>query len=157
MSDAEAYNMTSEDAAPLLLQDPATVPASDLTVKTKGQWVDLIIQVAGPLTQPHPMHKHSNKAFVLGSGVVAEAAAAMPNAFNLVNPPYRDGYTTKPAERKSSWMALRCQVVNPGAFLFHCHMQTHLSGGMAIVMLDGLMLGLAYRLSMRTTATELYR
>jgi hypothetical protein len=58
------------------------------------------------------MHKCPNKAFVLGSGVgafnystVAEAAAAMLNAFNFINPPYRDRYTTKPTERNSSWMA----------------------------------------------------
>lgn len=34
-------------------------------------------------------------------------------------------------------MVLRYEVVNPGAFLFHCHMQTHMAGGMAIAMLDG--------------------
>jgi hypothetical protein len=34
-------------------------------------------------------------------------------------------------------MALRYQVVNPGAFLFHCHIQTHVAGGMAIAIMDG--------------------
>jgi hypothetical protein len=34
-------------------------------------------------------------------------------------------------------MALRYHVENPGAFLFHCHMQTHMAGGMAVAMLDG--------------------
>jgi hypothetical protein len=34
-------------------------------------------------------------------------------------------------------MVIRYQVVNPGAFLFHCHVQTHMSGGMAVAMLDG--------------------
>ena len=34
-------------------------------------------------------------------------------------------------------MALRYQVINPGAFLFHCHIQTHMMGGMAVAMLDG--------------------
>lgn len=34
-------------------------------------------------------------------------------------------------------MALRYEVVNPGPFLFHCHMQTHMSGGMALAFLDG--------------------
>ena len=49
----------------------------------------------------------------------------------------RDGFTTIPAQGNSSWLALRYQVTNPGAFLFHCHMQTHLAGGMAVAMLDG--------------------
>lgn len=34
-------------------------------------------------------------------------------------------------------MVLRYEVVNPGAFLFHCHVQTHMAGGMAVAMLDG--------------------
>jgi len=34
-------------------------------------------------------------------------------------------------------MALRYEVVNPGAFLFHCHIQTHMAGGMAVALLDG--------------------
>ena len=49
----------------------------------------------------------------------------------------RDGFTTTPANGNSSWLALRYEVVNAGAFLFHCHLQTHLSGGMAVAMLDG--------------------
>ena len=53
------------------------------------------------------------------------------------NPTDRDGYTTLPAEGNSTWMALRYHVENAGAFLFHCHMQTHLAGGMALAMLDG--------------------
>lgn len=46
-------------------------------------------------------------------------------------------FTTSAAEGNSTWLALRYQVVNPGAFLFHCHIQTHMSGGMAVVLLDG--------------------
>ncbi|RMZ82076.1 hypothetical protein DV737_g2226, partial [Chaetothyriales sp. CBS 132003] len=131
----EAYNITRDDEVPLLFQDPADIANDEIIIRTKmGQWVDLILKVAGPLAQPHPLHKHSNKAFVLGQGVgnftystVAEAAAALPpGTFNFVNPPYRDGYTTSPAEGNSSWMVLRYHVENPGAFLFHCHVQTHL-------------------------------
>jgi len=146
LSGIDSFNASMEDAMPLLDQDPAQVPADDLIIKTKmGQWVDLIIKTQGPLAQPHPMHKHSNKAYVLGKGVgawnwssVAEAAAVLPNTtFNFVNPPLRDGYTTTAAEANNTWMALRYEVVNPGAFLFHCHVQTHMAGGMAIAMLDG--------------------
>jgi FtsP/CotA-like multicopper oxidase with cupredoxin domain len=146
LSGVNAFNMTNEDELPYLDLDPASIPTSDLVLKTTmGQVVDLIVKVQGPLAQPHPMHKHSNKAYVLGKGLgafnwstVAEAAAVLPpNTFNFVNPPLRDGYTTTPAEGNSSWLALRYEVVNPGPFLFHCHVQTHMSGGMAITLLDG--------------------
>jgi len=138
--------MTEEDATPLLFEDPSAVAASDLIVKTQsGQWVDLVVQVEGPIAQPHPLHKHSNKGFIIGGGTgswnwssVAEAEAALPaGTFNFQTAPYRDGTTTQPAEGSNAWVVIRYQVVNPGAFLFHCHMQTHLSGGMAIALMDG--------------------
>ncbi|KAJ9639586.1 hypothetical protein H2204_003656 [Knufia peltigerae] len=146
LSGVDGFNASMEDATPLIDQDPAKLPTDDLVLTTKmGQWVDLIIKTQGPLAQPHPMHKHSNKAYVLGKGVgpfnwttVDEAAAVLPaNTFNFVNPPLRDGYTTTPSESNNTWMALRYEVVNPGAFLFHCHVQTHMAGGMAVALLDG--------------------
>ncbi|KIW73163.1 hypothetical protein PV04_01301 [Phialophora macrospora] len=146
LSGVQGFAPELEDQTPLLYEDPADVTESDLILKTtNGTWVDLIIKTQGPLAQPHPMHKHSNKAYVLGKGVgnwtwstVAEAAAALPaNTFNFQTPPLRDGYTTTPNEQNNTWMVLRYQVVNPGAFLFHCHVQTHMSGGMAVAMLDG--------------------
>lgn len=105
LSGLEAFNMSAEDQTPLLTEDPSTIATSDLVYKTTmGQWVDLIVQTDGPLAQPHPMHKHSNKAYVLGRGVgpwswstVDEAAAALPaGTFNLDNPPLRDGVSTSP-------------------------------------------------------------
>lgn len=146
LSGNEGFNVTRDDGFPLILQQPDEIPEEEVIIRTSmGQWVDLIIKVEGPIAVPHPMHKHSNKAFVLGQGTgawnwssVAEAAAVLPaGTFNFDNPPYRDGYTTTPAEQNSAWMALRYEVVNPGPFLLHCHMQTHFSGGMAIAMLDG--------------------
>ncbi|OAP57509.1 hypothetical protein AYL99_08247 [Fonsecaea erecta] len=146
LSGVNAFAPELEDQTPLLFEDPSDIKANDLILKTKsGQWVDLVIKTQGPLAQPHPMHKHSNKAYVLGKGIgnwtwstVAEAAAALPaGTFNFVNPPLRDGYTTTPNEANSTWMVLRYQVTNPGAFLFHCHVQTHVAGGMAVAMLDG--------------------
>ncbi|KIY01430.1 uncharacterized protein Z520_02982 [Fonsecaea multimorphosa CBS 102226] len=146
LSGVNAFAPELEDQTPLLFEDPSNVETSDLILKTaSGQWVDLVIKTQGPLAQPHPMHKHSNKAYVLGKGIgnwtwdtVSEAAAALPaGTFNFVNPPLRDGYTTTPNEVNSTWMVLRYQVTNPGAFLFHCHVQTHVAGGMAVAMLDG--------------------
>lgn len=144
LSGINPYNI-SNFAAPLLYQDPSTVTATDTILKNDyGQWVDLIIKTAGPIAQPHPIHKHANKFFLLGQGAgdfnystVADAAAAIPSAFNFVNPPYRDGSTTTPAEGTGAWMVLRYQAANPGAWLLHCHIETHMGGGMAIALLDG--------------------
>ncbi|ETN46174.1 uncharacterized protein HMPREF1541_00358 [Cyphellophora europaea CBS 101466] len=144
----ESFNVTREDETPLLFQQPKDVPNDEVIIRTEmGQWIDLIIKIAGPLAQPHPLHKHANKLYVLGQGVgdfpfasVAEAQASgtlPPTALNLQAAPYRDGYTTSPAEGNSSWIALRYHVEIPGAWLFHCHVQTHMNGGMAFAILDG--------------------
>lgn len=147
LSGTESYNLTkNEDLTPLLF-NPTQPLANDpkLVIKTKnGTWVDLILLNPGPLAPAHPIHKHSNKAYIIGQGIgpfnyssVAQAAAVMPQNFNFINPPPRDGFTMPPAQGNATWMAVRYEVVNPGAFIIHCHIQTHLSGGMAMVLLDG--------------------
>ena len=45
---------------------------------------------------------------------VAEAMQYIPEAFNLGNPPYRDGFYTLPIQGASTWMAIRYKVENPG-------------------------------------------
>jgi FtsP/CotA-like multicopper oxidase with cupredoxin domain len=143
---------TNNSGTPLLqLTDPAAYAKahSDHIIATRnGSWVDLVV-VSGigpsnPAQPPHPIHKHGNKGYVIGGGngmfnwsSVAEAQKAQPEAFNLVNPPYRDGFVTPPVLFAPAWVAFRYYVDNPGAWLLHCHIQTHLVGGMALAVLDG--------------------
>ncbi|KAH7348022.1 multicopper oxidase-domain-containing protein [Pyrenochaeta sp. MPI-SDFR-AT-0127] len=145
---ATPFNHAALDNAspPLLYQPPnANNPGGNITIVTKNNtWVDLIILVPALRQPPHPIHKHSNRAFIIGAGEgtfnwtsVAEAAKVIPQNFNFVSPPYRDGFVTPPSASAPTWLAVRYQVVNPGAFMLHCHIQSHLNGGMAMVMLDG--------------------
>lgn len=141
-----AFNESLEDITPLLY-NPNELANTGLTITTKnGTWVDLIyiVTAIGGLQPPHPIHKHSNKAHIIGFGSgdfkwanVAEAIKDIPKSFNLDNPPYRDGAYTLPVLSKSTWMVIRYQVVNPGAFLLHCHINPHLTGGMGLAILDG--------------------
>ena len=130
LSGKESYGLDLETEIPLLF-DPKSAEAlnPNLTITTKkGQWVDFIVQVESPPFQPpHPLHKHSNKAFIIGAGsgafnwpTTTEAIEAAPHLFNLETPPLRDGFTTTPTSGTPTWMVIRYQVVNPGAFLFHC-------------------------------------
>ncbi|KAM3449458.1 hypothetical protein MY3296_006923 [Beauveria thailandica] len=66
---------------------------------------------------------------------VNEAIKAQPELFNLENPPYRDTFLNE--FTGTMWVALRYQVTHPGAWLLHCHFETHLSNGMAMAILDG--------------------
>ncbi|TAQ87647.1 hypothetical protein B7494_g4011 [Chlorociboria aeruginascens] len=139
-----SFTMNLEDATPLLF-DPSSAPA-DLTIATNnGSWVDLIFNISTPGQPSHPIHKHSTKMFLIGAGstpfiwsTVAEAMADNPSSFNLVNPPLVDNVYTPPNLANGSWAAIRYQVVNPGAFLLHCHINPHLEGGLAMALLDGI-------------------
>ena len=138
-----SFDMAYEDTTPLLFNRTA-IP-TDLTISTRnGTWVDIVMEVHPPIQPPHPIHKHSNKYFVIGQGEglfnyssVAEAMDDIPENFNLRTPQIRDTFVTPAALAGPSWLALRYQVVNPGPFLMHCHIQVHLSGGMAVALLDG--------------------
>ncbi|KAL2698464.1 hypothetical protein AAEP93_009852 [Penicillium crustosum] len=143
-----SYSMSLESEKPMLW-DPQSQADSDLVIATNNDtWVDIVFAVSGePSTiQPgHPIHKHSNRVYILGLGTgefnwtsVAEAQQEIPEMFNLVDPPMRDTFTTLPALEAPSWMAVRYHVQNPGAFFLHCHIDPHLTGGMALAILDGI-------------------
>ena len=139
--DANAYT-------PLLFNENILAAMNpNLTIRTtNGSWVDIVMHVelteANPIQPPHAMHKHSNKAYFIGTGdgrftwdTVAEAQKEIPDAFNFESAGLRDTFVTSPAGE--AWTVIRYQVINPGAFLLHCHIETHLEGGMAIAILDG--------------------
>jgi FtsP/CotA-like multicopper oxidase with cupredoxin domain len=151
LNNKTAFGMDRENIAPLLLSPNATDPTdSTLVIQTKNNtWVDIIFQVTlGPenMAQPvHAMHKHSNRMYLIGRGVgpfvwptVAEAQKHIPESFfSLATAQYRDTIVTTSTIFKPSWTAMRYHVQNPGAFILHCHMMTHLQGGMAVVLMDG--------------------
>ncbi|KAI0837705.1 multicopper oxidase [Hypoxylon sp. FL0890] len=144
-----SMNGTSEpmslDTANPILFEPQPNLMNNLTITTlNGTWVDLIFQVAQVPQPAHPIHKHGNKMYLIGSGQglfnytsVAEAIKVIPGSFNLVDPPHRDGFSTLDSPRAPTWIAVRYQVTNPGAWFLHCHIETHLDGGMAMVIQDG--------------------
>jgi FtsP/CotA-like multicopper oxidase with cupredoxin domain len=140
------HAILDDEAPPFLYQQPnANNPGQNITLTTKNNtWVDLVFVVPQLGQVPHIMHKHANKGFIIGAGegifnwtTVAEAAKAIPESFNLVTPPYRDGFATLPTNTKPTWLAVRYQVTNPGVWMVHCHIQDHLRGGMAAIILDG--------------------
>ncbi|KAF5007923.1 hypothetical protein FDECE_5839 [Fusarium decemcellulare] len=146
------HGMYEEDRSAYkpLLYDPHSADALDegLVIRTKnGSWVDLVLQVGSlpgqPQEFPHMMHKHTGKTWQIGSGLgiwnyssVEEAMVIEPENFDLETPKWRDTFVT--SFDGSAWIVLRYQVTNPGPWLFHCHIETHLAGGMAVAILDGI-------------------
>ena len=137
-------NIDSE-ANPWITQDAESLEAGDTVFKTQNDtWIDLIFKTTTENQPAHPIHKHSNKGFVIGQGegdfpysTVADAVEAIPGNFNLVDPPYRDSFATLASVGGPTWTVVRYHVINPGAWLIHCHIQSHIRGGMAAAILDG--------------------
>nr|ALR81978.1 laccase [Scleromitrula shiraiana] len=97
-------------------------------------WYYWIIQeVAGvsngqpvSINVPHPIHLHGHDFYVLGTGVgVFNQTTDTPN-LDYDNPTRRD-VAMLPA---GGWLAVAFQTDNPGAWLMHCHIAWHISGGL---------------------------
>ena len=82
-------------------------------------------------TEDHPMHLHGYHFYVVGSGFGNFNSATDPARFNLVDPPLRNTIGTPPG----GWVAIRFVADNPGAWLMHCHIDSHLAWGLAMVFL----------------------
>ena len=153
MNNTYLYPTNFETDRPLLFYPNETLgtPEENLVIRTKnGSWVDIVLQVStlqGDLSAfTHVMHKHGSKTWRIGYGTgvwnyssVAEAMAVRPQEFNLENPGYRDTWLTAFSlfPEGGFWSVLRYQVTNPGPWLFHCHIELHMMGGMAMTILDG--------------------
>ncbi|KAK1564125.1 multicopper oxidase [Colletotrichum navitas] len=108
LSSHKLYNITAEEQdPPILFQRPRNVLDSKLIV----------------FLESHPVHKHRNKVFFLGSrnGRFPWTSVALPaGSFNS----YLDMFTTLD-------IAVRYKVENPRAWLLYCHAR-----GMGIVLMD---------------------
>ncbi|KAJ9298682.1 hypothetical protein DTO271G3_3649 [Paecilomyces variotii] len=148
---SQLYDIMANLDTPILFDiDARKNLGSKLTPSTtNGTWVDLLLQMGefpktAPIQAPHVIHKHSNKAFIIGFGQgffnwtsVEEAVQQAPSDFNLENPQLRDTFVTN-AQTGPAWMLVRYQVINPGPILLHCHIETHLASGMGVALLDGI-------------------
>ncbi|KAF8674944.1 multicopper oxidase family [Rhizoctonia solani] len=138
----------SDDTIPLLF-DPASFSHLDNRTHFSypyGTLVDVImvINAGNPaLHPPHPMHKHSNKAWFLGSGTgdfpyetIYDAIQANYTNINIVNPPYRDDFVTPVDLTGKAWAAFRYRAEDVGPVILHCHIDPHLATGMAVVFME---------------------
>ncbi|KAF8699880.1 multicopper oxidase family, partial [Rhizoctonia solani] len=138
----------SDDTIPLLF-DPASFSHLDNRTHFSyayGTLVDVImvINAGNPaLHPPHPMHKHSNKAWFLGSGTgdfpyetINDAIQANYTNINIVNPPYRDDFVTPVDLTGKAWAAFRYRAEDVGPVILHCHIDPHLATGMAVVFME---------------------
>ncbi|GLU11930.1 hypothetical protein SLE2022_286480 [Rubroshorea leprosula] len=97
-----------------------------------GSKVQVVFQDTSIVSvEDHPMHIHGYQFYVVGSGFGNFNPRTDPAKFNLINPPVRNTIGSNPG----GWVAIRFVADNPGIWLVHCHIDAHLTWGLAMAFL----------------------
>lgn len=107
-------------------------PVKDTRVKVLkyNTTVQVVLQgtniVAG---ESHPIHLHGYDFYIVGTGFGNYNPRRDPKHFNLVDPPKRNTVNVP----VNGWAAIRFVADNPGVWMFHCHLDVHVTWGLAMV------------------------
>ncbi|XP_048231397.1 putative laccase-9 [Ricinus communis] len=128
------YDFVADD---FLVNSTESVLGTKVKVLEYGEEVEMIFQNSNILnaSEDHPMHLHGYSFYVVGAGPGNFDFEEDPEKYNLVDPPYVNTATLP----KVGWLSVRFRALNPGVWLWHCHLDRHLSWGMdtVIIVKDG--------------------
>ncbi|TXG53218.1 hypothetical protein EZV62_022387 [Acer yangbiense] len=126
----EFYDFVSEH---LLVNTTQPTMGTKVKVLEYGEEVEMIFQSSNVLnaSEDHPMHLHGHSLYMIGAGGGVFDFEEDPKSYNLVDPPY---INTAPLPR-DGWMVVRFRALNPGVWLWHCHLERHYSWGMNTVLI----------------------
>ncbi|KAK4777914.1 hypothetical protein SAY87_018101 [Trapa incisa] len=124
------FNFT-EDDPPFNVTVP--IQATKVMMLDYNEEVEITFQGTETLnaSENHPMHVHGYSFYVIGSGVGDFDNETDPESYNLVDPVE----LTTVGVPKLGWVTIRFRASNPGVWLWHCHLDRHLSWGMDTVMI----------------------
>ncbi|XP_074584971.1 laccase-3-like [Curcuma longa] len=123
------FNYTAESVSRDLWQPTAATKVYQVKY---GSVLEVVMQGTSILTsEEHPMHIHGYHFYVLATGFGNFDRRRDAARFNLVDPPLRNTVGV-PA---NGWAVVRFVADNPGAWLVHCHLENHMSWGLAMVFL----------------------
>ncbi|KAM7204229.1 laccase [Naviculisporaceae sp. PSN 640] len=128
-----------------VLTGNTSYPASDnlIHIPQANQWVYWLIEndPDGIFSLPHPFHLHGHDFLIVGRSPDAPPGNQVRYKFNPAtdngrlrgaNPPRRD-VAMLPAR---GWLLIAFKTDNPGAWLMHCHIAWHVSGGLSVDYLE---------------------
>ncbi|XP_052185641.1 laccase-13-like [Diospyros lotus] len=94
-----------------------------------GSTVQIVLQdTAIVTTEDHPIHLHGYHFYVVGQGFGNFDPRKDAASFNLIDPPQRNTIDVP----VGGWAVIRFVADNPGVWLMHCHIDSHLTWGMAM-------------------------
>ena len=112
-------------------------------VPQKNKWVYWLIEndPDGRISIPHPFHLHGHDFLVVGRSQDEAPGSQVPHVFDPAvdnarlngNNPTRRDVAMLPAK---GWLLIAFKTDNPGAWLMHCHIAWHVSGGLSVDFLE---------------------
>uniref|UniRef100_A0A0D9VT09 Laccase n=1 Tax=Leersia perrieri TaxID=77586 RepID=A0A0D9VT09_9ORYZ len=123
------FDFTSQNV-PRALWQP--VKGTKLYRVRYGAVVQIVFQDTGIFAaEEHPMHIHGYHFYVLATGFGNYDPVRDAHRLNLVDPPSRNTIGVP----VGGWAVVRFVADNPGVWLVHCHIDAHLTGGLAMALL----------------------
>lgn len=125
------FNYTDPSLANVNPSEPLAFAPKSTKVKTLkfNSTVEIVLQNTAILgTENHPIHIHGFNFHVLAQGFGNYNATRDEPKFNFVNPQMRNTISVP----VGGWAVVRFQANNPGIWLVHCHLETHLPWGLAM-------------------------
>ncbi|CAI0416164.1 unnamed protein product [Linum tenue] len=97
-----------------------------------GSRVQVVLQDTSIVTaENHPIHLHGYDFYILAEGFGNFDPDVDTGKFNLVDPPLRN----TAAVPAGGWAVIRFVADNPGMWIMHCHLDVHISWGLAMAFL----------------------
>uniref|UniRef100_A0A0E0A7M3 laccase n=1 Tax=Oryza glumipatula TaxID=40148 RepID=A0A0E0A7M3_9ORYZ len=108
------------------------VPATKLYKLKFGSVVQIVLQDTSIVSpENHPIHIHGYDFYILAEGFGNFDPKKDAKKFNYVDPPQRNTV----AVPTNGWAVIRFVADNPGVWLMHCHLDVHITWGLAMAFL----------------------
>ncbi|XP_044507756.1 laccase-12-like [Mangifera indica] len=97
-----------------------------------GSRVQIVLQGTRIFTaENHPIHLHGYDFYIIAEGFGNFNPSTDTSKFNLVDPPLRNTVGLP----VGGWAVIRFVADNPGVWLMHCHLDVHITWGLAVALL----------------------
>ncbi|OEL24197.1 Laccase-23 [Dichanthelium oligosanthes] len=123
------FDYTAQNVSRALWQP---VPGTKVYRLKYGAAVQLVLQGTNIFAaENHPIHIHGYDFYILAEGFGNFNAATDTAKFNLDDPPMRNTVGVP----VNGWAVIRFVADNPGVWLMHCHLDVHITWGLAMAFL----------------------
>ncbi|EES07861.1 hypothetical protein BDA96_05G006200 [Sorghum bicolor] len=123
------FDYTAQNVSRALWQP---VPGTKVYRLKYGAAVQLVLQGTNVFAaENHPIHLHGYDFYILAEGFGNFDAATDTAKFNMDDPPMRNTVGVP----VNGWAVIRFVADNPGVWLMHCHLDVHITWGLAMAFL----------------------